>query len=705
MLRVHQLLIHIRFYHTSKELHCQIVEMAVSIPTKSANGPSPDEITRRDLRDTKLWKDLSKHFQDLMSPGFGKVSGAVDPELSPDGKTVSFTGTIWTKMEGLPHKRVCVVDVATGKMEVITHGPNDDHQAKWSPNGRSLAFLSDRVDKGTFQLYVLNLDRLREANPVCLSKGATAEYASWSPTGDHILIGAAGQGADKAGGDGSGTLESGGDSKLPAWMPTVEPDAQKNLGRTTWVYDVAKEEICQVSRAGLNVWEAAWCGPKRIVAIVSDDPSESSWYDSTVDIIDADTGSNHTIYRSSVQVGIPAGSPSGSQAVFVEGLFSDRGVIAGNGILVDVASKSSTKLELGGVDASQLNFIGEDHLFFMGLRGFQAVSGRIDIQKNKASETWSSRDNLGYRYPEASQVVDGCFAVIRASWARYPEIGLVRDDKYQTLVSLDHGGGEKLRSLYGSDEEISWAAPDGTVIQGYLCLPKTGQKPYPLVLHVHGGPIWAFTNSWQMNYPWVPPLVLQGYAVLSANPRGSKGRGDDFANKVVGDMGGDDVGDFLSGIDSLVEKGIVDTKRVGVMGGSYGGFMSAWIITQTKRFAASCAMAPVTDWFSQHTTSNIPKFDHLMLQDDPYAPTGQYHDRSALRFVKNCSTPCLQLVGSEDRCTPASQALQFHNALIEHGVESVLVTYPGEGHGVRKHPALIDFCHRMISWFQRHLPA
>ncbi|KAK2594972.1 hypothetical protein QQS21_007330 [Conoideocrella luteorostrata] len=671
--------------------------------------PQPSAVNQRDVRDTELWRELSKHFQNLHGPAFGSVSDAADTELSPDGQTVSFTGTIWKTLEdGSPSKRICLTNATTGKTEVITYGPNNDQQAKWSPMGRNLAFLSDRMTKGTFHLYLLNPGHLGEAKPVHLPSGYTAEFAAWSPTGEHILISTAGLDADQAGGSGSGTLGSADGSQLPAWMPSVEPDAQKKLRRTIFVYDLAKGEIRPLSRCMLNIWEAAWCGPTRIIAIASEDPTESSWYESTVELIDASTGDSETIYTSAVQLALPSASPSGSHAAFVEGLFSDRGVVAGTPILFDVEARTSCCLHTGGVDASQLSWIDDQTLFFIGLRGLYAVAGRINTGRNQPDELWTTGDSLGLRYPQASQIVDECFAVARSSWTRYPELGLVRSSSYQTLASFDHDGASYLRSVCGPVEEISWPSQDGLEIQGFLCLPKSAElkKPLPLVLHVHGGPVWAFTNAWQLKYPFVPLLVAHGYAVLSANPRGSRGRGDDFANRVRGDMGGRDVQDLLSGIDTLVKKGTVDPKRLGVIGGSYGGFMSAWLITQTKRFAASIAMAPTTDWLSQHTTSNIPAFDRIMLQDDPYSPVkGQYYDRSPLRFVRNCATPLLQLVGSEDRCTPPSQALQFHNALLEHGVESTLVTYPGEGHGVRKFPAVIDYCYRILSWFHKHMPA
>ena len=177
--------------------------------------------------------------------------------------------------------------------------------------------------------------------------------------------------------------------------------------------------------------------------------------------------------------------------------------------------------------------------------------------------------------------------------------------------------------------------------------------------------MWAYRDRWAMGYVFTPLLVSRGYAVLHPNPRGSSGRGQDFARAVLGDMGGADTYDYLSGIDALVERGIADPARIGVAGGSYGGFMSAWLITQDQRFAAAVPMAPSTNWYSQHHTSNIPFFDTLFLADEPRARTGKFLDRSPLLFADQVATPTLQTTGALDRCTPPGQAVEFHNALRE----------------------------------------
>jgi len=131
--------------------------------------------------------------------------------------------------------------------------------------------------------------------------------------------------------------------------------------------------------------------------------------------------------------------------------------------------------------------------------------------------------------------------------------------------------------------------------------------------------------------------------------------------------------------------------------------MTAWLIGHDTRFAAAVAVAPVTNLVSEHLISNIPHFVARFLEDAYTKPGGKYFERSPLMHAHHVKTPTLNICGALDRCTPPEEAVQFHNALLENGVESVLVTYPEEGHGVRKFPAAIDFAARLVDWFETHL--
>jgi len=152
-----------------------------------------------------------------------------------------------------------------------------------------------------------------------------------------------------------------------------------------------------------------------------------------------------------------------------------------------------------------------------------------------------------------------------------------------------------------------------------------------------------------------------------------------------------------------VRQGVVDNDRVACTGTSYGGFMSAWLVTQDSRFAAAAPISPVSNWFSQHGTSQIPWFDRDFLDDTPANPTGRFYSRSPAMFVDRVRTPCLVMAGALDKNTPPGQGLEFHQGLLEQGVQSVLVTYPEDGHSLRGYPAYLDSAARILNWFAPRL--
>lgn len=656
------------------------------------------DVGQRDLRGTALYGAVEEHFRRLHEPAYGRPSAAADPDGRPDGSAIAFTGTVFSELSGLGATRVCLAEACT--VTVLTDGPGEQRHPRFSPDGTVLAYLSDAARAGDFQLRIRVLTDGTEHTPDLVD--GTVEYLDFSPDGRHILLGVAGHGADRSGGEGSGTTAHV-TSDVPDWMPEVNAGPAADQWRSAWVVDVASGTSRQVSRQGTNVWEATWDGPAALLAITSPVPGEEAWYTARLYRIDLATGAEELLHAGDQQMGWPAATPTGSRRAIVTATCSDRWIVAGDLHVTDESGALSV-VDTHGVDVTCTQWLDEQRLGYLGLRGLTTAAGIYDAATGKAEEIWSSHETTGDRYPQGRFLPDGSIAVVLHSYTRYPELSFVRDGDAVTVASLHHPGADYITSVGGRIELVTWQAPDGLEIQGLLCLPD-GPGPHPLIVLVHGGPVWAYRDRWSMGYVYTPLLVSRGYAVLHPNPRGSGGRGQDFARAVLGDMGGADTYDYLSGIDAVVERGIADPQRIGVTGGSYGGFMSAWLITQDQRFAAAVPMAPSTNWYSQHHTTNIPYFDVLFLAEQPRARTGRYLDRSPLLFADQVRTPTLQTTGALDRCTPPGQAVEFHTALLECGIESALAIYPGEGHGVRRFPALIDQCTRMLGWFERHMPA
>lgn len=655
----------------------------------------------QDLRQTPLYRAIRRQFLQAYRPAFGRISGAADPAPAPDGQRVAFAGSRLERLAGVPHTRIAIADLATGHVTQVTDGPHDDRLPRWSPDGAWLAFLSDREREGHAQLYLLAGDGSGTPQRVTDAEG-TIEYYAWSPDGSAILYAVAGAGADLAGAQGSGTTK-GTAARLPAWMPEVDSGVAENQWRGLWLYDCATRASRPLSRPGLNVWEAVWAGPDHVAAIISTHPGEDAWYTAPLALVDVATGQEEIRATSARQLGLPAASPAGRRIAYVQAVCSDRGVIAGDLLLLE-GDGAPRPVDTRGVDVGHLVWRDDDRLFYAGLRGFESVYGEYNAATGTCAELWTTHESSGNRYPVATPIGADAFVMVLEGYDRYPELALVRGGQPLTIVSFAHAGSAALRKRGGTLREVTWTAPDGLEIQGLLVVPD-GPGPHPLILHVHGGPVWAYRNRWALGSILTPLLVSRGYAVLHPNPRGSAGRGQAFAEAVYGEMGGAETGDHLAGLDWLVERGIADPARLGVTGGSHGGFMTTWIITQSDRFAAAVAVSPVTDFLSQHYTSNIGYFDRLFLQDEPANTHGKYYARSPIQHVSLVKTPTLQTTGALDRCTPAGQAVEFHHALLEHGVPASLAVYPHEGHGVRQLPTAIDYCARVVGWFERYMPA
>lgn len=225
----------------------------------------------RDIRTSASYREALALVDDIRQPGRGQISDAAEANVSPDGQRVVFSGTLVERLEGAFPTRVCMTHLATGDTRVLTFGPNTDRSPKFAPDGRWIAFLSDREQSGDFQLYLLDLNNgsVRATARV----DGWVEYFHWSPDGRLILLGVAGHGADLAGGQGAVPSKLLAEN-MPAWTPAIDTAEESHRWRHACMYDVADNRIRQASPVGANIWEAAWCGNDAFVAVVSPGPGK-----------------------------------------------------------------------------------------------------------------------------------------------------------------------------------------------------------------------------------------------------------------------------------------------------------------------------------------------------------------------------------------------------------------------------------------------
>lgn len=252
-------------------------------------------------------------------------------------------------------------------------------------------------------------------------------------------------------------------------------------------------------------------------------------------------------------------------------------------------------------------------------------------------------------------------------------------------------------------EEIKFKSFDGTEIQGWLIKPLGWRedRKYPMILSVHGGPHgmygYAFNPTFQV-------YAARGYAMLYLNPRGSSGYGQKFSDGTINEWGGGDYRDLMAGVDEALRRySWIDANRLGVTGGSYGGFMTNWIITQTPRFKAAVSAASVSNLVSFYSTSLYQDLIHAEFGGFPWDNYDLLWQWSPLRYVRQAQTPTLFIHGEQDNDVHITQAEEMYMALRRRGVETVLVRYPREGHGLREPKHRVDAVERTLAWFDRFL--
>ena len=632
--------------------------------------------------------------------GFRQLS---DAQLSPDGKVIAFVvGDSYVGDAKLAKASIWMVSAEGGEQRALASGPRSDTAPRWSPDGQWLAFLSDREKDGFYQLHLLprNGGEARRLGSVegVIPTTRSLNCLQWSSDGRALFF-----------------LMKDPETEEERRHRDERDDAiefEQNPKYTRlYRMNILSGKTSCLSPEDLQIWEFAVApSGEDFAAVCSALPFEQAWYTCRLITFSESQAEPVVLYPGPRQVSSPAWSPDGKLVAFLSSNWSDRGVVGG-GIFV-VPRSGGTPHELAS----------DQEASFTWLEWPQDTGGLI-----AASHTWGEMALSEVRQDTGSQrhLWRGPAMFSETNWPRFSRdalgsVAVVRQDSQhprQVWLGRPSGGGLEWIQLtdfnkqaegliLGSVESVRWKGADGWEMQGFLILPpgSDSQSPCPLVTNVHGGPAFAYGCEYYVDSRWFQQLATQGIAVFLPNPRGSTGRGLAFAESNIGDMGGKDWEDIQKGIDALIDRGVADPNRLGISGGSYGGYMTAWAVTQTDRFMAAVMLAGISDWRSFHGRSYLCDWDSIHYGGaDPWDPDGIFRRRSPITHVKNMVTPTLILHGEEDLDVPVEQGYFFYRALKDLGVETELVVYPREPHGIREKAHVLDSNRRTLEWFTRHL--
>ncbi|MEM3675824.1 MAG: S9 family peptidase [Thermoplasmataceae archaeon] len=439
----------------------------------------------------------------------------------------------------------------------------------------------------------------------------------------------------------------------------------------------------------IQIWEF-YAAEDMAAAVVSEDPNEGSWYRSKLAIVNLKNGKVTPIYSPGFRgISRPVIADGGRSVYFLESLWSDRGVTAGDVIRSETKTGKWINLTEGS-DRSYVD-IQSDGGRVLGLWFHEDSCGISDLNGNGV-DLWAGKytplPGFAPRFSHSSG--KSLLALTNSSTPQ--EIYLLASGLKK--ISSENG------YLQGKPafpcELVHWKSTDGLEIYGFL---RSLGPEKPLVVYVHGGPTSFSYPSFVDRTTW---YLDSGFSVFMPNYRGSTGRGRKYAESNRGDMGGMDLQDILSGIEFLKESGRISTENIFITGGSYGGFMTQWAITQTGMFRSAVALFGISNWLSFHGTTNIPDWDEIHYNQDAYAG-GVFSKFSPLNYVDRVNTPLLIMQGENDPCVPPGQSLEFYRALKEKGKSARLVMFPREGHGFTERAHIIQQQTETINWFRKFM--
>jgi dipeptidyl aminopeptidase/acylaminoacyl peptidase len=663
-----------------------------------------------------------EHIEEVLN-GLNRGRSIGQAAISPDGKRLAWIQNV---KNGAEIRVAPLDDLIKGKTvmsERVTAATKpDDHcqegQIAWAPDAKSLAFFSDCAEPEQPDLYLTRLDG-SAARRLTELKG-TVDAPAFSPDGSRVAF-----------------LYVEGATRPAGALAAIKPPAGV-IGEEG--FEIQRVAVARVDApkpgtpewatpAGLHVYEFDWRpDSKGLAYVAADPPGENNWWvaklytqalDGKPEVLFSpaeDPGPLHGL-----QIAVPRWSPDGMSIAFIGGLMSDQGSTGGDVWIIPTPESKQPRLSFQRTStATWLEWKDASSIYISSLAGGNTRLELLDLRSKSKSESAI----IGFKdpiYDLPATIGDGrfdtsvsatrdhtLFAFVASSFDRPREIYLARTDSktagsLSALTQLTHIE-DGVAPAWGKTVSLDWKSGKFNV-QGWLMLPKDYDpaKKYPLIVIVHGGPAAAATPHWG-GFLSAAAFSALGYFVLEPNPRGSFGQGEEFTQANRRDFGYGDLSDILAGVDMVEAKYPVDINRVGLTGGSYGGFMTMFAVTQTQRFKAAVAAAGISDWQSYYGENSIDQWMLPYFGASVYDDPAVYAKSSAINFIRAAHTPTLVLVGDRDGECPAPQSFEFWHALRDRHVPTQLVVYPNEGHGLTDPAHRRDAMERAAEWFARYLP-
>jgi dipeptidyl aminopeptidase/acylaminoacyl peptidase len=622
------------------------------------------------------------------SLGMKSVAGA---QISPDGRYVAYTVQQANWEENDFVTQIWIAVTATGERYQLTSGKKSSTGPQWSPDSRRLAFTSDR--DGKRQVYLISPNG-GEAAALTSEEGGVSAIA-WSPDGASIAFTSSGPDAKPR----KDRKEKYGEFEV------IEHDYTMSHLWLVKVSDNKPKATALTSGDKFSVGAFSWSPDgKRIAFAAGRDPDLGSQDTESIYVLDLADLHVRKLLDSPGPHGNPKWSPNGREIAFTTSNSVPNFFYANRYIAVIPAEGGQPRLLTKDFDEDpNLLEWADDGIYFGASQKTAAHTFRID------PATRAIRRITG---PDAFLASGGSFtkdhrtfAAVGASPNHFPEIFVSSVSDFAPKYLTDVAAQYKDFHL-ATREVVQWKSKDGAAIEGILIKPADFDpaRKYPLLVVIHGGPTGVDTPvmAADRTYP-VERFVAKGALVLKPNYRGSAGYGEKFRALNVRNLGVGDYDDVITGVDSLIAKGIVDKDKVGAMGWSQGGYISAFITCYSDRFKAVSVGAGISDWMTYYVNTDIHPFTRQYLKATPWEDPEIYRKTSPITYVSRAQTPTLIQHGDQDKRVPPPNAFELYQALKDRNVPVKLILYKGFGHPINKPKQQRAVMEHNYDWFAKYI--
>jgi dipeptidyl aminopeptidase/acylaminoacyl peptidase len=625
-----------------------------------------------------------------------KTIGAV--RVSPDGKKVAYTvsAAVMTPERSEFVTQIWLANADGSQPTQLTFAEKSSDNPQWSPDGSLIAFTSSRSTKSN--LYVIHVAG-GEAEQLTDVKSGVGNFA-WSPDGKwlaFIMRDAPTDDEEKAakGRDDSRWVDE--NVKMNRlYVISLERDGN------------GKREPKKLTAGDYNVeGDFDWSPDGRTIAFTRTKmPKADYWTTSDLLSVDVAGGEIKTLAATPASESNPLYSPDGKWIAYL--ISEDPPHWAGYRRIAIISAGGGNTKQLAETYDGQPGLIDWSsdgrQIYFLETHGTVTRLSAIDVNTNSITDVNKGSEVIGTPALNASRAVIG-FTLQAPDKA--PEAYISSIVAFAP-AQVSRANADLPKLSVGKTEVVRWKSTDAMDIEGLLTYPVDYQpgKRVPLLLNVHGGPAGVFTQSFLEGSRAVYPLAVfasRGYAILRVNPRGSSGYGQKFRYANLRDWGGGDYRDLMTGVDKVIEMGVADPDRLGVMGWSYGGYMTSWIITQTHRFKVASVGAGVTNLMSFIGTADIPGFIPDYFGGQPWENLDIYRTHSAMFNAKGIVTPTLIQHGEADERVPISQGYEFYNALRVQNVPTRMIVLPRMPHGPNEPKMVLKAKQTNLEWFEKYL--